>query len=581
MKVEHKIIAAFAIGFVAVALLGAATYYNARSLLQRNAMVLHTFRVISTIDDVLSSADQFQSGARGYLLTGKPEYLQPYTAGVASEQEAMKKLRELTADNPVQQHKIDDLQAATNRALAHVQAELKARDDQGPASIASFGIQDKENMDQVRFYIAELKAHENHLLAGRDQESRDSARQTMTNLGIFLAVAVVLLGFFYSFIRHDLAVRRRADLALRESDKKIRGVMDSAPDALLIADEEGRIQLVNAQAEHLFGYPREAFTDRKVPDLVVARAAPEEAAPAGDTPRLAGNEAIQSFRTLASRYDGVRRDGTTFPIELSSSTVHLGNEQIVISAVRDRTEQERAEEAIRKFSLDLTRSNAELERFAYVASHDLQEPLRMVSSYTQLLARRYKGKLDANADEFIGYAVDGASRMQKLINDLLALSRVGTQAKPSEPVDTGKVVSRVLSDLRFVLEAAGGSVHAPGNMPTVLADGTQIGQLFQNLIGNALKFKGAEPPRVEITVSKEEGGFWRFAFKDNGIGIEPQYFERIFVIFQRLHNKESYEGTGIGLAICKKIVERHGGRLWVESTPGQGATFLFTLPGLP
>ena len=205
----------------------------------------------------------------------------------------------------------------------------------------------------------------------------------------------------------------------------------------------------------------------------------------------------------------------------------------------------------------------------------------MVSSYTQLLSRRYKGKLDANADEFIAYAVDGANRMQKLINDLLALSRVGTQARPSEPVDTGGILRRVLSDMKPTIEAAGARVVVPDSMPTVLADGTQIGQLFQNLIGNALKFRGTESPSVEISAVPSDGGFWRFSFKDNGIGIEPQYFERIFVIFQRLHGKESYPGTGIGLAICKKIVERHGGDLWVESQPGQGASFLFTLPSHP
>ena len=205
----------------------------------------------------------------------------------------------------------------------------------------------------------------------------------------------------------------------------------------------------------------------------------------------------------------------------------------------------------------------------------------MVSSYTQLLSRRYKGKLDANADEFIAYAVDGANRMQKLINDLLALSRVGTQARPSEPVDTGGVLRRVLSDMKGTIEAAEATVIAPEHLPTVLADGTQIGQLFQNLIGNALKFRGTLPPRVEITVAAAEEGFWRFSFRDNGIGIETQYFDRIFVIFQRLHDKESYPGTGIGLAICKKIVERHGGQLWVESQSGHGANFIFTLPNSP
>lgn len=206
----------------------------------------------------------------------------------------------------------------------------------------------------------------------------------------------------------------------------------------------------------------------------------------------------------------------------------------------------------------------------------------MVSSYTQLLSRRYKGKLDATADEFIAYAVDGASRMQRLINDLLALSRVGTQARPSEPVDTDAILRRVLTDLGQALESAGAAIVSPSPLPTVLGDSTQIGQLFQNLISNALKFRGTEPPRIEIGATPtDDGKFWKFSVADNGIGIETQYFERIFVIFQRLHAKQDYPGTGIGLAICKKIVERVGGHLWVESEIGRGTTFYFTLPASP
>ena len=583
MKVEHKIVTAFIVGFFAVALVGAATYYNARSLLERNNLVVHTYLVLSAIDDVLGNADGIQSGARGYLLTGSNDYLQPYQTGIAAVGKTMQSLRELTADNPVQQRNLDQLRTSLNRAIAGTQAEVAARNVQSEGSSpVNIGNQDKENMDQVRSVVAALRSQESSLLEQRDRDARLSAKQTLTNFVLLLILAVVLLAFFYVFIRHDLAERRRAVKALRESAEKVRGVMDSAPDALLITDQRGIIQMVNAEAERLFGYPRNDFTGRAIDSLVVARSeAPTEPEEETDS-RLSQDRAFKDLRSMGARFDGVRQNGTAFPIDLTRNSVEVGDERLLISAVRDRTEQQRAEEAMQKFSLDLARSNAELERFAYVASHDLQEPLRMVSSYTQLIAKRYKGKLDANADEFIGYAVDGASRMQKLINDLLALSRVGTQAKPSEPVDTGAILARVVSDMKPTIEAAGATVHATGSMPTVLADGTQIGQLFQNLVGNAIKFRGAEPPSIEITTRAErDGKFWRFSFRDNGIGIEPQYLERIFVIFQRLHSKESYPGTGIGLAICKKIVERHGGQLSVTSTVGQGADFFFTLPAAP
>jgi PAS domain S-box-containing protein len=245
-------------------------------------------------------------------------------------------------------------------------------------------------------------------------------------------------------------------------------------------------------------------------------------------------------------------------------------------AIAQGVERRRAEDSLQQHAQELARSNEELQQFAYVASHDLQEPLRMVASYTQLLGRRYKGKLDKDADEFIHYAVDGVNRMQRLIQDLLAYSRVGTRGRERKAVDVGRALERAKANLQAAIQETHATVTG-GPLPAVLADETQLTQLFQNLVGNALKFHGESPPRVEVT-GEVRGTEAHFSVRDWGIGIDPQYFDRIFVIFQRLHGKEEYPGTGIGLAICKKIVERHGGRIGVESHPGEGTRFWFTLP---
>jgi PAS domain S-box-containing protein len=254
-----------------------------------------------------------------------------------------------------------------------------------------------------------------------------------------------------------------------------------------------------------------------------------------------------------------------------------GNVNGGVMVARDVTERRRDERALAARAAELERSNAELAQFAYVASHDLSEPLRMVSSYLQLLRRRYHGQLDEDADEFIDFAVSGANRMRALIEDLLAYSRAGRTADP-RPVDAGLVVADVLSSLAAVVAEARAQVSV-GNLPAVMGDRVALAQVFQNLIANALKFRRGSGPGVWITAERE-GSFWRFAVADDGIGIETRHQERVFKMFQRLHDRESFEGTGIGLAICRKIIERQGGQIWVESREGGGSVFRFTLPAV-
>ncbi len=253
-------------------------------------------------------------------------------------------------------------------------------------------------------------------------------------------------------------------------------------------------------------------------------------------------------------------------------------QELVLTGERLAAEAEDHMRTARKLARrteEMERSNKDLQQFAYVASHDLQEPLRMVSSYVQLLQRRYQGRLDADADDFIGCAVDGATRMQHLIQDLLSYSRVNTHGNPPSSTDIGEVIRRVLTNLHLVIDESGARITHE-SLPVVDADATQLVQLFQNLIANAIKFRSERPPHVRISAEKKDA-FWLFAVRDNGIGLDPEFADRIFTIFQRLHSRKDYPGTGIGLAICKRIVERHGGSIWVTSAPGEGSTFYFTL----
>jgi light-regulated signal transduction histidine kinase (bacteriophytochrome) len=279
------------------------------------------------------------------------------------------------------------------------------------------------------------------------------------------------------------------------------------------------------------------------------------------------------FRTIKAAEAALRQSRDELEGLVAQRTEELREANAHLAVELD--ERRRAEYRLAQYASDLARSNAELEQFAYVASHDLQEPLRMVSSFTQLLAKRYQDKLDQDAQEFINFAVDGATRMQNLINDLLAYSRVGTRGKPFRPTDGEAVFKMAVDNLaRSITKNDAVITHDP--LPTVSGDEVQLTQLFQNLIGNAVKFHGREKPRVHVS-ARQQDGEWVFAVRDNGIGMAPDQQERIFSIFQRLHHRSEYPGTGVGLAICKKIVERHGGRIWVESEVGRGSTFYFTV----
>jgi PAS domain S-box-containing protein len=356
-------------------------------------------------------------------------------------------------------------------------------------------------------------------------------------------------------------------------EARYRGLLEAAPDAMVVVNVAGEIVLLNVRAEKEFGYSRDELLGQKVKNII----------PQGFAERIIADGTRSAAEALAQQIGtgieliGRRKDGSEFPIELMLSPLESTEGVLVTAAIRDISVRKKSDEHLEKTVGELKRSNAELQQFAYVSSHDLQEPLRMVSSYTQLLAKRYKGRLDSDADEFIAFAVDGCDRMQGLIQDLLAYSRAGSNGKALHEVSSEDALKMALTNLGATVEQSG-AVVTHDSLPAIRADETQLTQVFQNLVGNAIKYRGGESPQVHVSASRNGGNEWIFSVRDNGLGIDPQYFERIFILFQRLHGREEFEGTGIGLAICKKILERLGGRIWVESQPEKGSTFCFALP---
>jgi PAS domain S-box-containing protein len=331
--------------------------------------------------------------------------------------------------------------------------------------------------------------------------------------------------------------------------------------------------MVNAELERQFGYDRSELIGSGVDMLLPQRL---REAHARLREQFRGNPSVRAMGAGRDLF-GRRKDGSEFSVEIGLNPIAALNGAMVLATVVDITARKEAEKAVEAQNEQLRRSNAELEQFAYVASHDLQEPLRMVASFTQLLEDRYGDKLDDKARKYIGYAVEGAHRMQNLVRDLLAYSRVTSAEKSLKPVDSAAVVAAVLERLAALIRENGARVTVH-SAPLVMSDELELGQVLQNLIGNAVKFRAPDrAPVIEISAERQNG-MWQFSVADNGIGIDERFSDRIFQMFQRLHERGRYDGSGIGLAIAKKIVERHGGRIWFVSVLGKGTTFHFTLP---
>ncbi|HVU57912.1 MAG TPA: ATP-binding protein [Puia sp.] len=600
MKEKQTIETTLVRGLIAVTICVVAfvliSFWQTRRLQDTSNWVRHTNQILRGVEDVLDLNLRYELGVKNFLLTGITSSLDSSVGLTSRLHRRLADIKQLTADNPDQQLRIDTLiqYAALNRASLDSAIHLSQRGD-----IVGAGRMITESTAagysyQIENVADRFKTKENSLLDVRRQDNRLRASELQYVLWALIAAAILLAFIVVKKIRVDVIRERRLKTRLNQFNKALEETVKTQTSDLAASEEKYKTLFyksplpkwiydqetlqfleVNEAAIQHYGYSQDEFRSMTIRDI----------RPLNDVPRLM--EDLENVRTSGGTYTDnnwrhIKKNGEVIDVELTAHAVEYGQRKARMVIINDITERRRSEEMLRHLNTDLQKraselaaSNAELERFAYIASHDLQEPLRMVSSFLQLLQKKYDGHLDEKATQYIRYAVDGAERMKALILDLLEYSRAGAGKGAFAPVDMCEVVKAVSEIFHDKIIASRGRIDI-GKMPVVLGDKVQLTQLVQNLVSNALKYHGEKPPHVQVMAEEVERG-WKFSVKDNGIGIDPLFFDKIFIIFQRLHNKSDYSGTGIGLAICKKIVERHGGRIWVESSPGTGSIFYFTI----
>ncbi len=587
-SIRRKIIIGFGLVLFMLLIIGLISYRSTRAFIQTADWVARTHVVMEVQERTQRHLMEMESGRRGFIATGDESFLQDFEEAQTQIIENFNTLKEYTADTPQQTLKIDRLLTLIQRNFAEQQTEIETRRTQGfAASVALFSKRDSEkNTQDIRKILGDFDTEQRALLAERSRLTREVGRATTFTIlagSVFTFVALLVA---CALILRDVAARYRAEEALAAEHHLLLSIIDTIPDHVYVKDVEGRFILDNVAHRDMYGPKTEGTTTgRTVFDYYSADDA--ERFDEDDHRVIETGEGIFNHEELRLQEDGSELwiQTTKVPLRDTDGSI-IG----LVGISGDISDRKGAEEQLRRFAAQLESSNAELQNFASVASHDLQEPLRKIQAFSDRLRAKCGSALNAQGLDYLGRMENAAQRMQVLIQDLLKLSRITSRALPFEKCNLAEVVRAVLSDLEIMIEQKNAVVEV-GDLPTIEADPVQMRQLFQNLISNALKFqKPGEKAEViiegRIYQMKERNipgaapgqEICKIVIRDNGIGFDPKFGDQIFVVFQRLHSRDEYEGTGIGLAVCRKITDRHGGSIVAKSAEGQGAAFIVTLP---
>ena len=588
-SIRLKVILGFGLAFLALVIIAFLSFQSTRSFIRNAEWVSHTHRVLETHESMLRHLMEAESAARGYLITGDElllDFFQQASAEGLGDAEA---LRLLLADQPEQRARLGVIQKRMKHKLQTLRALIDLRRKEGAGSaLERFSAMGQEgSMLELRSLMATFALKEQRRLNERSALTTQIGRETLARILLGSAVTLALLGVAVGLILRDIAARRRAEALLAQERNLLRNLIDAIPDHIFVKDLQGRYVLDNVAHRRFVNVAvSDQFTGRTVFDFFPHELA--EIYAADDQSVLASGNAILNREEPAVTAEGklVWLSTTKVPLRGLSGEGLIG----LVCISSDISERKLAEEKLRIFAAQLERSNAELRDFASVASHDLQEPLRKIQAFADRLRLKSAAALDEQGLDYLARMQNAAGRMQTLIQDLLTLSYVTSRAQPFARVNLGQVVQGVLSDLEVRIEQGGAKIEV-GVLPEIDADPVQMRQLFQNLLSNALKFhKPGQPPEVTLSarvlpsLEPQLAGagpgeeICQIVVADNGIGFEEQYVEQVFTLFQRLHSRQEYEGTGIGLAVCRKIAHRHGGSIVAKSEKGQGATFIIKLP---